>query len=105
MAVDDDLARALPGEPSASGYHALERGARTRSFALAVSIVLAGIVALTFADAVWRGIGLYEIGDELEHFVVAQLLNRGAHLYRDVFSHHGPFLYAVAQVWTWIGGE
>ena len=66
---------------------------------------LLGLSALTCAVIVFSlriktGLRLFEFGDETEKFVVAQMLNQGLHLYRDVFAHHGPVPYMLAHLYT-----
>lgn len=57
--------------------------------------------ALTlFLWRAWNGIHLFEFGDESEKFVVAQMLDQGLNLYRDIFSHHGPVSYMVAHLYS-----
>lgn len=62
--------------------------------------VLAALSFLWFVLRVGQGLLLFETPDEMEHYVVAQMLNHGHRLYADVFSHHGPLPYMIAQFYT-----
>jgi hypothetical protein len=67
---------------------------------LLVGWTLAACSALWFAVRVKQGLLPFETSDEMEHYVVAMMLNRGHRLYGDVFSHHGPLPYMIAQLYT-----
>jgi hypothetical protein len=63
-------------------------------------VVTVGIVIFTLR--VKTGLDLFKFGDEIEKFVAAQMINQGLHLYRDIFSHHGPVPYIIAHLYTLI---
>ena len=48
--------------------------------------------------------GGLEYGDETEKLVGALMVTKGGHLYRDVFAHHGPFSFMLAQASIAISG-
>jgi hypothetical protein len=59
-----------------------------------------GLALLFFVLTVREGINTLEFTDEWEQFVAAQMLIQGQHLYKDVFSHHGPVPYMIAHLYT-----
>jgi hypothetical protein len=68
-------------------------------------VMLGAIFALILSAAYFcvqllHGLKLLEFPDEMEQFVVAQLLLRGHHLYRDIFVSHGPVPYIVSHIYV-----
>lgn len=61
---------------------------------------LLAVALILFLWRAWTGIHLFEFGDESEKFVIAKMLDQGLHLYRDIFSHHGPVPYMVAHLYS-----
>lgn len=67
---------------------------------LLLSILLLIAASLRFLFIAYHGLFLFEFGDESEKYVVAKMLLEGKHLYRDIFSHHGPLLYILAHAYA-----
>lgn len=68
-------------------------------------ILISGITGLTigmvlFYRAVSQTLTTFELADEIEQFVAAQMLNHGHRLYKDIFSHHGPVPYMLSHWYT-----
>jgi hypothetical protein len=95
------------GEKDTAGSAAFEapeqlvERSRRRVFLL-LGTAAAAVSALLFAQEVTDGLRIVEYSDESEHFVVAQMILNGGHLYRDIFSHHGPFPYLLAHLYALI---
>jgi hypothetical protein len=69
-------------------------------FVLLSAIFAAIFAAIIFATRVREGLRVLELPDEVEQLVVGSMLNHGRHLYGDVFSHHGPLPYMLAQLYA-----
>jgi hypothetical protein len=88
-------------EPLAADYQTV-----TASNPLVTRLILLSALSAFVASAAffaWKvkeGLTLLEFFDETEQFVVAQMVFHGHHLYKDVFSHHGPLPYIVAHLYT-----
>lgn len=46
-----------------------------------------------------------DFGDETEKLVGALMISKGGLLYRDVFSHHGPLSFMLAQIYLAVSGS
>lgn len=53
-----------------------------------------------FSQRVRQGLTLFEAGDEVEQFIVGRMVSEGIHLYRDIFSHHGPLPYLISHLYV-----
>jgi len=62
-----------------------------------IALVLAVILFILKAG---RGLTSWEYGDETAYFVTAQMITQGHHLYRDVFTHHGPLPVMIAHLYA-----
>ena len=62
------------------------------------------IAAAYFAIRVWQGIWFLPFMDEAEHLLGGQMLNRGAILYRDFITQHGPVTFTLTQLYGAIFG-
>jgi len=71
-----------------------------RQSVLFLGVTTAVLATVVFAIRVKGGLSSPALPDELEQFVIARMLIRGAHLYRDVFSHHGPLPYMVSHLYA-----
>lgn len=78
---------------------------RARMFVLLPSIVGAILSMALFFARVREGLRTLGFPDEVEQLVAGQMLNHGRHLYRDVFSHHGPLPYMIAQLYASLVSE
>jgi len=43
---------------------------------------------------------MFELGDETEKLVAAQMIKAGMRLYHDIFAHHGPVAYIISHTYV-----
>lgn len=69
----------------------------------AASIGASLFLLLALLRFLWTGqefVHAIEFGDETEKFVVAQMLEHGMRLYKDIFAHHGPLSFMLAHAYA-----
>jgi len=67
-----------------------------RSFAIALAIF--GL--LIFLARAKASLNMFELGDETEKLVAAQMIKAGMRLYHDIFAHHGPVAYIISHTYV-----
>jgi hypothetical protein len=77
---------------------------RKASIVLIVSAILLLIAAAFFLHQIAKGIWFLRFTDEPEHLVGGEMLDRGAILYRDFVSQHGPFIFVLTQIYGAVFG-
>jgi len=73
---------------------------QSNAYATTASCVALGFAVIFFSIESSRGLTAWEYGDETQYLVAAQMITEGHHLYRDVFTHHGPLPVILAHIYA-----
>ncbi len=76
------------------------KGIRSQHIAPAGALLFFTLALLRY---LWTGqqfVHALAFGDETEKFVVAQMLEHGMRLYKDIFAHHGPLSFMIAHAYA-----